>query len=149
MNKEKALERLTAIELESRELRTIIENSDKPKNIMDRVGSFEDACEVLNMKPNIFSPGDTDDEIAYKKLKIITKALNEGWNKDWLNSNEYIYFPWFEMAKKPGSGFDYSDCRTWSANSSVSAHLGFKSRELALFAGKKFEEIYHTYMVIK
>lgn len=105
MNKEKALERLNAIELEQKALRNIIENADKPKNIMDRVDSFENACEVLNIKPNIFNPGDSDDEIAYKKLKIITKALNQGWEKNWSNSNEYIYFPWFEMAKKPGSGF--------------------------------------------
>lgn len=149
MNKEKALERLTAIELESKNLRKIIEDSDKPKNIMDRVKSFEDACEVLGSNPDIFTEYDTDDEVAYKKLKVITRALNENWKKDWSNSNEYIYFPWFEMDKKPGSGFDCSDYYRWPSFSIVSARLGFKSRELALYAAKQFEVIYHKYMVIK
>lgn len=149
MNKEKALERLTAIELESKNLRKIIEDSDKPKNIMDRVKSFEDACEVLGSNPDIFTEYDTDDEVAYKKLKVITRALNENWKKDWSNSNEYIYFPWFEMDKKPGSSFFPSRYISWHSYSTVSARLGFKSRELALYAAKQFEVIYHKYMVIK
>lgn len=149
MNKDKALERLNAIEQEQRELGKIIENADKPKNIMDRIKTYENACDVLGCSYKMWSDYDTEDEIAYKKLKIITKVLNENHKKDWTNPNEPIYFPWFEIANKPGSGFDHSSCYSWGTWSGVSSRLGFKSRELAIYAAKQFEQIYHIYMVIK
>lgn len=79
METNKALERLDSIEKEAAELRKIIENANKPKNIMDRVKTFSDACEVLGINPNQITNNtlDSKDEIAYKKLKIITKALKD------------------------------------------------------------------------
>lgn len=151
MEKQKALDRLSAIENEAKELRKIIENADKPKNIMERVKTFSEACEVLGINPNQITNNtfDSKDEIAYKKLKIITKALNEGWEPDWKNQNQYKYFPWFDMNKKPGSGFDRSSyCIFWSRSSSVSSRLGFKTNELALYAAKQFEQEYYDYLTI-
>jgi hypothetical protein len=50
------------------------------QKITDRVKIFEDACEVLGLFPNaVAQDDDTIDEAAYKKLKVIAKALNEGW----------------------------------------------------------------------
>lgn len=149
MEKQEALNRLKSIEQETEKLRKIIEDADKPKNIMDRIKTYEDACNVLGLGCHkVWSDYDSVDEIAYKKLKVIIKVLNEGWIPDWKNSNEYKYYPWFEMTKKPGSGFLSSDSDGWRSLSSVSSRLAFKSRELALYAGKQFEKIYYDYMVI-
>ena len=60
----------------------------KPKNIMERVKTFEDACEVLGEDHQYvkayrewmrISYADCKDITAYLKLRIICAALNEGW----------------------------------------------------------------------
>lgn len=80
-----------------------------PKNIMDRVKTFEDALRELdgdgedhplvtefeNLQ-GYFCENDaiSKDVVAYLKLRIITAALNEGWTPQF-TKNEYRYFPWF------------------------------------------------------
>lgn len=83
---------------------TLVE--DKPKNIMERVKTFEDACNELGKDhPLVLQytaidesllPGEeqTGDLIAYLKLRIIAAALNEGWEPKF-TQDEYRYFPWF------------------------------------------------------
>ena len=70
-----------------------------PKDITKRVKTYADACAVLGIEPMnetvLAKLGFTKDEIAYRKLKTIAEALNEGWRPDWANSNEYKYWPWF------------------------------------------------------
>lgn len=79
----------------------------KPKNIMERVRTFEDACCTLgeehpmvlayqNTKIHITDYFGTDDVIAYLKLRIICAALNEGWEPKF-TTDEYRWFPWFEL----------------------------------------------------
>jgi hypothetical protein len=79
----------------------------KPKNIMERVRTFEDACRTLgeehpmvlayqNTKIHITDYFGTDDVIAYLKLRIICAALNEGWEPKF-TTDEYRWFPWFEL----------------------------------------------------
>lgn len=79
----------------------------KPKNIMERVRTFEDACRTLgeehpmvlayqNTKIHITDYFGTDDVIAYIKLRIICAALNEGWEPKF-TTDEYRWFPWFEL----------------------------------------------------
>lgn len=79
----------------------------KPKNIMERVRTFEDACRTLgeehpmvlayqNTKIHITDYFGTDDVIAYLKLRIICAALNEGWEPKF-TTDEYCWFPWFEL----------------------------------------------------
>lgn len=126
-------------------------------NIMDRVKTFDDACEVLGIAPSMVSvklggaipqlSQDTDSIAAYFMLIIIARALNEGWTPDWSNSSEYKYYPFFNFTA--GVGFSNADCDDWSSNSTVGSRLCFKSRELALYAGKQFETIYNQFFVIK
>ena len=70
-----------------------------PKDITKRVKTYADACAVLGIEPMnetvLAKLGFTKDEIAYRKLKTIAEALNEGWRPDWANSSEYKYWPWF------------------------------------------------------
>lgn len=119
------------------------------KNVMDRVKTFEDACREVGVIPHkVYNPmADSKDEIAYKKLKIIAKALNEGWVVDWNNEKESKYFPYFDMRKRPGSGF-VGSCFYWVTYSFVSSRLTYKTSTLAAYAGKQFEVEYYDYMVI-
>ena len=54
-----------------------------PKDITKRVKTYADACAVLGIEPMnetvLAKLGFTKDEIAYRKLKTIAEALNEGW----------------------------------------------------------------------
>ena len=80
----------------------------KPKNIMERVKTFEDACEVLGEEHSYVQEyrgiandnfDFTQDIIAYLKLRIICAALNEGW-KPTFSDGECRYYPWFYIYNK-------------------------------------------------
>jgi hypothetical protein len=121
------------------------------EKITDRIKTIRDACDEVGENYSEFMDslrGLPKDEIAYKILKVIVRALNGDWIPDWSNSSQYKYFPWFEMSKNPDSGFVYSFCNCWDDTSSVSSHLAFKTKELALYAGKQFDAEYYDYMVI-
>ena len=77
----------------------------KPKNIMERVKTFEDACEELGEEHSYVQEyrgianvnfDFTQDIIAYLKLRIICAALNEGW-KPTFSDGECRYYPWFDI----------------------------------------------------
>ena len=144
LNKKEAIERLTAIEEETKQLRKIIEKADMPKNIMELVKTFEDACEVLGIEVT-FNENDTKDEIAYKKLKIVFKALNEGWVLDWSNSNEVKYYPYFKMSP---FGFDDTHYGGWDTCSNAGSRLCGKTDTIAEYAGRQFEDLYRDFMCL-
>lgn len=76
----------------------------KPKDITERIKTFEDACKELGeVHPFVraytswIEHEDLDDQLdilAYFKLRIICAALNEGWQPEFLEE-EYRYYPWF------------------------------------------------------
>ncbi len=126
-------------------------------NIMERVKTFEDACEVLGIYPKEISMtvdfGHNDDATrsiaavaAFAKLVIIVRALNEGWTPDWSNKSQYKYYPWFDMSSPSGPAYD--DCDHWRSVSFVGSRLCFKSRELAEYAGKQFISIYTDFLTL-
>lgn len=117
----------------------------KPKKITDRVKTFEDACERLGIKYDEMC-GLTTDETAYRKLKIICRALNQGWTPDWSNANEYKWYPWFKF--KAGFGFSYPYPGYDGTVSVVGSRLCFKTEELAAYAGKQFEAIYNDFLTL-
>lgn len=125
-----------------------------PKDITKRVKTYADACAVLGIEPMnetvLAKLGFTKDEIAYRKLKTIAEALNEGWRPDWANSNEYKYWPWF-VYNPAYAGF--SCANTAGAASATSAVVGsrlcYKTRELATYAGRQFEGLYNDFLLIK
>lgn len=82
-------------------------------NITDRVKSFEDACQVLGISTNVPEVKGLPRKhqkaiIANYKLIIIAEALNEGWKPNWQDSDEYKYYPWFDMSNPAGVGYSYS-----------------------------------------
>lgn len=82
------------------------EDTFKPKDIMERVKTFEDACRELGEEHpfvrsyngytnNIHENNKNDTDIlAYLKLRIICAALNEGWEPQF-TEDEWRYYPWF------------------------------------------------------
>lgn len=78
----------------------------KPKSIMERVKTFEDACNVLGNDNQavidyyaVLEKTATKDIVAYMKLRVIAEALNEGWHPTF-SEDEYRYFPWFYIYSK-------------------------------------------------
>lgn len=75
----------------------------RPKNVMERVKTFDDALEELG--PNhplvkeykaLCKADVTEDTIVYSRLCVITAALNEGW-KPKLIEGERRYYPYFSL----------------------------------------------------
>lgn len=122
------------------------------KPIMERVTSFNDICEIAGENPNDYTlPRNASDEeisdMAYDKIKLIVKVLNEGWKPNWRDENEYKYYPYFRFDKNAGR-FSYSDYDYGIVYSFVGSRLVFKSQKLAEFAGKLFIDIYNDYMLL-
>lgn len=124
----------------------IAEINRKSADVTERIKSFEDACADQGVNIDEFyenCKGLTLDEIAYRKLKIIARALNEKWEPNWDNSNEYKYYPYFDMrSASSGFGFSHSACDRWITATSCGSRLCFKSEKLAKYAGTQFTSIY-------
>lgn len=112
-------------------------------SIFERVQSFEDACFELGENPEAqyFNSG-TPDEIAYKKLKVICLAINEGTVLSFANSNQKKWRPWF---KYEGSGFrfygsSYDDSGT---NAYGGSRLMLETEEKSDYVGKKFIQLWN------
>ncbi len=105
------------------------------------IETFEDACEAIDIHPDdVYHDRDSIDEIAYKKLKVIIIAVNNGWKPNWKNENEKKWFPWFVLS----SGFGFSGSLYLYANaySSVGSRLCLESKEKADYVGQQFIDLY-------
>ena len=125
------------------------------KDITERVKSVEDAIkelgnddvEVIHLN-RMKSIGLQNHIIGNQELIIIAKALNEGWQPNWKNDNQYKYFPWFDMDNSSSAGrFSFNVSDGLISHSAVGSRLCFKSRELANYAGKQFEDIYRKVFI--
>jgi hypothetical protein len=127
----------------------------------DSIKTVEDACKALGTTvakefPAAAMKHLTDDEKAYRELKIIAKALNQSdgtpWEPDWSNDDEYKYYPWMwvdtEDGNKAGSGFSDTHCVCDCTYASVGSRLCFKTSDLAKYAGKQFAEQYKRFWLI-
>lgn len=149
------------------------------------IKTFDDACAALGCDKNKFveayyhalsfvSEGIEDDfaellgtdMLAYMKLRIITAAINEGWEPKF-TKDEWRYYPWFYLfTEEEYSHFSEEEkqrcvlraCRSASAGgglvcanaydasassyTSVGARLAFESEEKAKHAGVYFKELW-------
>ena len=151
------------------------------QDVKERVKTFEDACNALGDEHPLVeqyryiiyvSKGDskTEDLIAYLKLRIITAALNEGWEPQF-TVDECRYYPWFEFftqrelnemsddekGRVVGRASSSSDAlgglayaKAYNASSysfgGNGSRLAFKTRELAEYAGRQFVELYGDFV---
>jgi hypothetical protein len=128
------------------------------ENITDKVKTFEDACKVLRLNlenlPIVEHLPEKDrlSIIAYYKLTVIIRALNEGWEPNFANWNEEKYWNWFYIADYgAGAGFAYAyaSIAASDAHTTVGSRLCFKTRELAVYARKQFRDLYFEYLFIE
>jgi hypothetical protein len=120
-----------------------------PKDIKERIKTFDDVLQINGVKREIFENNCQDlttDEVAYKMVKEIVKAFNEGWTPDWTDSSQYKYYPWFKMGSPSGGGFSYDVDDGWRTASDVGSRLCYKSADLAKHAGQLFENIYKDFL---
>ena len=160
-------------------VQTLVLVDEKPQNVMERVKTFDDAVDELEERRNegdekagyllddwYETSTESDDLNAYLKLRIITYALNEGWEPKY-TQDEYRWFPWYWLKTKEeieelceeekkrvvgrasdnafaygGLVFAYASHASSSSNASYGSRLAFKSKELAEYAGMQFREIY-------
>lgn len=164
-----------------------IEAAIDTRPITERVKTFEDAVAVLG-EDNILVEqyraaiekglvdvfAESEDVIAFLKLRIITAALNDGWHPTFAE-DEYRYYPWFYIytedeynnldedekaqccrvvGRSSGSasaGGGLADASASNASSSSSSNdgsrLAFKTRDLALYAGKQFISIWCDFLL--
>ena len=154
------------------------------KDITERVKTFEDACAVLgdenqfvllyNVFINEFSVTkhiqSDKDVLTYLKLRIITAALNEGWEPQF-TEDECRYYPWFEFFTQSelnemsddekgrvvgrahnnssaygGLAYAYAYNASSDSNGNYGSRLAFKTRELAEYAGRQFVELYADFV---
>ncbi|MDI9605929.1 MAG: hypothetical protein QM305_11530 [Bacteroidota bacterium] len=118
--------------------------------VTERIKTYEDACRELDipLMPERCK-GMTEDEAAYYSLKVIAKALNEGWEPDWTNQEQRKWYPWFEVTGTNSAGFSYSDTAyTVSTTLAIfGSHLCFKTEALAKYAGTQFIKLYEKYLL--
>lgn len=145
--------------------------------ITNRVKTFEDACHEIGIDPEQYMSKYEDepaDVVAYMKLRVICKALNEGWVPQFTWGEER-WSPWFllwteeELLDKDDkwkidqnlmsiNGYvgDFasfanpgSSHAPFGARLDVSSPLCFKSEELASYCGKQFIDLWADFYLMK
>lgn len=159
------------------------EQKKDERPITERVKTFEDACKELGEDHKLVQQfkaiqeaiAEDKEATAYFKLGIITAALNEGWEPDFTNDDEYRYYPYLylwtkeELEDKDEAWKDDHNLQLWrgggissngaacglasaisyfawsSARALISARLAHKTEELAIYSGKQFTELWTNY----
>lgn len=122
-------------------------------NITDRVKSFEDACQVLGISTNVPEVKGLPRKhqkaiIANYKLIIIAEALNEGWKPNWQDSDEYKYYPWFDMSNPAGVGCSHTYLTASRTYATIGSRLCLKNRELAIYFGQTFTDLFNDSLLL-
>lgn len=170
-SKELALSAYTEEEL-------ILPITDRIKTLTDAIKELgEDNYLVREYRDAVkLMPYASKDLFAYLKLRIICAALNEGWEPKFVKG-EWRYAPYFflyakdEFDKKTeewkkennavlfgGAAYygapaglvcAYSPYTPSTASATLGSRLCLKSRELAIYCGKQFADIWADYLLIR
>lgn len=145
---------------------------EKPQDVTERIKTFDDAVRELGehhplvKEWAVFGQNSSPDLEAYLRLRIITAALNEGWEPQFTKDERRWYF-WYDLITKEQyyklssedkirvvcrggsyagavSGLVYSGAFHASSHSGThyGSRLAFKSEKLAVYAGRQFAGIY-------
>lgn len=117
------------------------------KKNFNEIKTFEDACKELDINPQaVYYGNDTTDEIAYKKLKIVIRAINQGWIPDWDNIDQRKWWPYFNLSS--GFGFSHTHYYYDGTNTDVGSRLCFETQEKAAYAGQQFIDLYKEFLTL-
>ena len=153
------------------------EKDNRP--VTERIKTFEDACaELGDSNPMVLAYRDTNDNMpditAYMKLRIITAALNEGWQPQF-TEDELRWYPWFclwtdeELSNKSdewkqehalkdfgnfqGEWAGFACANSYYAPSNAAANVGsrlcYKSEALADYSGRQFADLWADFYLIR
>jgi hypothetical protein len=121
-------------------------NKELGFKITDQIKSFEDALAYNGVSMEEFTKNtafDLPHQVAGKKIEQIALALNEGVRMQYDGSTS-LYYPYFSVGS--GVGFSsYGFCYD-NSDSVVGSRLCYRTRELAIYAGKQFASIYEEYL---
>ena len=151
---------------------------DEPeKDVRKRIKTFEDACHEIGIDAEAWnrdkiSLGLEPDVLAFLKLRIIVKALNEGWEPRF-TEDECRYYPWFilytgeeynkldEEEKSRvvyrsynhanalgGVSFAIASYDSSYTDAYVGVRLAFKTSELAAYCGRQFLDIWADFVFL-
>nr|UWI24228.1 MAG: hypothetical protein [Bacteriophage sp.] len=151
---------------------------DEPeKDVRKRIKTFEDACREIGIDAEAWnrdkiSLGLEPDVLAFLKLRIIVKALNEGWEPQF-TEDECRYYPWFILyTREEYNKLDEEEksrvvCRSYDcanalggvsyanaygdsslANADIGVRLAFKTSELAAYCGRQFLDIWADFVFL-
>ena len=151
---------------------------DEPeKEVRERIKTFEDACREIGIDAEAWnrdkiSLGLEPDVLAFLKLRIIVKALNEGWEPRF-TEDECRYYPWFvlytgeeynrldEEEKSRvvyrsysyayalgGVSFASASFDSSFTNAFIGVRLAFKTSELAAYCGRQFLDIWANFVFL-
>lgn len=151
---------------------------DEPeKDVRKRIKTFEDACREIGIDAEAWnrdkiSLGLEPDVLAFLKLRIIVKALNEGWEPQF-TEDECRYYPWFILYTREeynkldeeeksrvvygsnsdvyalgGVSYAYAVSDSSVANASIGVRLAFKTSELAAYCGRQFLDIWADFVFL-
>ena len=151
---------------------------DEPeKDVRKRIKTFEDACREIGIDAEAWnrdkiSLGLEPDVLAFLKLRIIVKALNEGWEPQF-TEDECRYYPWFILYTREeynkldeeeksrvvywssycagasgGVSCAYAFYDSSSTYASVGVRLAFKTSELAAYCGRQFLDIWADFVFL-
>lgn len=155
-------------------------DENKPKNVMERIQTVEDAITDLGeSNPLVMAYRsavaiDDSNLLAYLKLRIVVAALNEGWIPP-QDCKTDMYWAWFWMytqeelddmsedekkdramisiedfyGSSAGFGYAISSYAPSDASAYIGSRLCLKTRELAIYCGKQFIELWAEYQLIK
>ena len=137
------------------------------------IKSYEDACKALSIAPVGIYEDDDPDEIAYRKLKIISKAL---WGtfepKPNASGNDAYWYPWFALYTRQeiksmndedrgallsahayggtlaGFGYLVTNYRSSYAGASIGFRLCQETQEKARYFGRQFTKLWADYLLM-
>lgn len=162
---------------------------DEPKEVTERIKTIYDAqCELAQWAErgdceakqlieeynNLNSEETSTDLLAYMQLRIITAALNEGWEPQF-TEDERRWYPYFVLWSKDeidnlsdedkdnrglllwgghancgticGSSCSYSSYYWTYTNATFGSRLALKTEALAAYAGRQFASVYARFYI--
>ena len=151
---------------------------DEPeKEVRERIKTFEDACREIGIDAEAWnrdkiSLGLEPDVLAFLKLRIIVKALNEGWEPRF-TEDECRYYPWFILytgeeynkldeeeksrvvfrslyyaSALGGVSYAVASYDSSLPNAGIGVRLAFKTSELAAYCGRQFLDIWADFVFL-
>lgn len=160
-------------EFDGKMVAVLVDDKDE-RPVTERIKTFEDACKEVGIDAKKWLEEHKDDDVnllAFLKIRIIVEALNEGW-KPKFDGEVYRYAPYFYHFTKEdvdnmdedeksrllyvggdanfGSlcGLSASLANTGFSASTATfgARLALKSKDLALYCGNQFYEIWIDFL---